>query len=196
MIFTTALPEADGTVPFRRRLPTMVRFDDEPTTAVQLDIPAAPEAIWPIVTDITLPVDHSPELQRVEWVDGHTEPAVGARFYGHNRRGDLAWTARCVITELDPPRRFTWVPGHDSEHGAYSAFGFELSPSDDGTTVTQWVRLGPGRSGLTWAIRQNPDQEEQIIEGRLAAFRESMTRNLEEVRRRAVDAAGPTPGVS
>lgn len=166
----------------------MVRFDDEPTTAVELVIPAAPEAIWPLVTDITLPVGQSRELQRVEWVEGHAAPTVGARFDGHNRRGDLAWTARCEITEFDPPHRFTWEPGHGSEHGAYSAFGFELSPTDGGTTVRQWVRLGPGRSGLTWAIRQNPDQEEAIIERRLADFRDSMTQNLQEVERRATAA--------
>ena len=50
------------------------------------------------------------------------------------------------------------------------------------------MRLGPGRSGLTWAIRQNPDQEEAIIERRLADFRDSMTQNLQEVERRATAA--------
>lgn len=162
----------------------MVRFADGPTTDVTTEIAADPEVIWPVVTDITLPVEGSPELREVEWLDGHTEPAEGATFVGHNRRGELAWSAECQITEFDPPNRFTWVPGHNAEHGAYSAFGFELTPIDGGTRVRQWVRLGPGRSGLTWAIKQNPEAEEEIIDGRLGQFRKAMARNLEEIARR------------
>lgn len=159
----------------------MVRFADGPTTEVRRVLPCPPEQVWPVITDITLPTARSPELHAVKWAEGHDAPVEGAVFVGHNRRGDLAWSAECVITECDPPHRFTWVPGHRAEHGAYSAFTFLLDPHQEGTEVTQRVRLGPGRSGLTWAIRQDPENEEAIIEARLAHFRRAMAETLEEV---------------
>ena len=160
----------------------MVRYADGPTTEATVEVAATPEEVWPLVTDIALPVARSDELQSVEWVEGCDGPAVGAAFLGHNRRGELAWTSESVITEMDPPHRFTWVPGHRAEHGAYSTFTVELTPlPDGGTRVCQRVTLGPGRSGLTWAIRQDPDNEEAIVAGRLAHFRTAMAATLEEL---------------
>lgn len=161
----------------------MVRFADGPETRATLVIDAAPEQVWPLVTDIRLPTEHSEELHDTEWLDGATGPAEGVRFRGHNRRGDTEWSTECTITEFDPPRRFTWVVGPLDD--AVATWGFTLSPTEDGQTeVRQWTRLGPGRSGLTWAIRQRPEKEERIVAGRLDQLRTSMQANLETVRAR------------
>lgn len=179
----------------------MVRFADGPTTEVSRRVPASPEALWPLVTDITLPVAGSDELQEARWVEGD-RAAPGAVFEGRNRRGDLEWTTRCPVTECAAPHRFSWdatageevvaswgfvltpAPGHDAAGGA--------SEPDAGplTEVRQWVRLGPGRSGLTWAIRQRPDEEEALIEARLAQLGASMSRTLALIAERV---ASPAP---
>lgn len=161
------------------------RFVDGPTTSVSRVVPAAPEDVWQHVSDIEFPVDGSPELQRVEWLEGHEELVPGARFVGHNARGDLTWSVVCEVTVLDAPRTFVWTPLYrpddPEDPEPLATWRFDLEPVDDGTRVTQSVTLGPGRSGLTWAIRQRPDAEERIIARRLADLEDSMTGNLERL---------------
>ena len=160
------------------------RFDEGPSTAVQRLVPAPPEAVWEHVTDITFPVEISPELQRTEWLDGD-RPVAGARFLGHNARGDLTWTTTSVVTVHDPPRAFAWTPlfrpDDPDDPEPLATWRFDLEPVDGGTLVTQSVRLGPGRSGLTWAIRQRPEKEAAIISARLRDFEASMAANLEHL---------------
>lgn len=160
----------------------MVRFTDGPTTAVSRTIPSPVEEVWAVVSDIGLPTVSSAELQSVEWVAPADGPAVGAVFHGHNRRGDMAWTTECTVTDFERGQRFTWDVS--AGEGPLSTWGFVLTPVEGGTEVRQWTRLGPARSGLTWAIRQDPDNEEAIIEGRLSQLRESMAGNLEVIAER------------
>lgn len=49
-----------------------------------------------------------------------------------------------------------------------------LEPIPGGTRLRHLVTLGPGRSGLTWAIRNDPGAEATIIAGRQEALRASM----------------------
>lgn len=169
----------------------MVRFADGPTTDATLRISAAPEQLWPLVTDITLPAESSPELQAAVWLDGADSPALGARFEGRNRRGDASWTTTSTVTALVRPRVFSWTVGDVDD--AIASWGFELDEVEPGVTeVRQWVVLGPGRSGVTWAIRQDPDAEEAIIAGRLGQLREAMLRNLADLAARV--ATGDRPG--
>ncbi len=160
---------------------------DRPSTTVEIEIDAVPEVVWPYVVDIVTPVEGSAELQQVEWLDGVTVPALGARFTGHNARGDSAWTTTSTIVELEEPVRFTWAV--ESVEEPVATWGFELHPTaSGGTLLRQRVSLGPGRSGLTWAIRQNPESEHEIITGRLATLAKSMRRNLDLIAARATAA--------
>ncbi|MEE8603460.1 SRPBCC family protein [Euzebya tangerina] len=161
----------------------MVRFSDGPTTEVSRVIAAEPADIWPLVTDVLLPVQGSPELQHVEWEDPHTRIAPEAVFIGHNARGDARWQTRCVVTHCDPEGAYSYTAWAGDE--AVATWTFELEPTDRGTRVTQRVLLGPGRSGLTWAIKQRPDDEEAIIDRRLAQLATSMEHNLDAIEARA-----------
>ena len=61
----------------------MVKYADAPQASVEITIDAAPERVWALVTDISLPAQFSPEFQGADWVDGG--PALGATFHGHNK---------------------------------------------------------------------------------------------------------------
>ena len=77
--------------------------------------------------------------------------------------------------ESGPPRPTSaWV--------AYQYDGDDLHPEHGGTTLSQWVRLGPGRSGLSFAIDQMPDKEQKIVFVRMREFEESMTRTLAAIK--------------
>jgi hypothetical protein len=71
---------------------------------------------------------------------------------------------------------FAWAVGDPGQPSA--TWRFTLRPEHAGTTLSQLVRLGPGRSGLSIAIGQMPDKEQKIVFVRLREFEESITRTL------------------
>ena len=155
-----------------------LRYSDGPTTEVTRVIAATPSQLWPYVSDIDLPARFSSEFRGAEWLDGATGPALGARFRGTNEHPAAGrWQVECTIVEFEPERAIGWkVAGPD---GAAAQWRFTLEPVEGGTRVTQWCRIGPGRSGLSPAIERMPDREHDIVERRLAEHAANMQKNLE-----------------
>lgn len=155
-----------------------LRYADGPTTEVSRVIAATPAELWPYVSDIDLPARFSSEFQGAEWLDGATGPAIGARFRGTNEHPAAGrWQVECTIVEFEPERMLGWeVAGPD---GAAAQWRFTLEPVEGGTLVTQWCRIGPGRSGLSPAIERMPDREHDIVERRLAEHAGNMQRNID-----------------
>ncbi|WP_219417894.1 SRPBCC family protein [Pseudonocardia nigra] len=163
---------------------TGARYADCPTVQVRTWVAAPPERVWPLVSDVALMPALSGELQAVEWLDGASGPAVGARFVGHNRHDALGeWSAPAQVVECGAPRVFGWAVGDPSEPGA--TWRFTLEPADGGTALTEWVRLGPGRSGLSLAIERMPEKEQKIVFVRLREFEAGMTTTLAAIKERA-----------
>ncbi len=164
-----------------------MRYRDCPTVEVSERIVGDRAAIWAAVTDIALPVEFSPELQRVEWLDGADEVVVGARFRGHNRHPALGeWQTDCRVVEVEPGARWVWQVEGDAQ-GERSdgrrpepraTWAFEVDPTSDGAIVRQWGRLGPGESGLSLSIAAMPEKEARIVAGRLDEWRAGMAANL------------------
>jgi uncharacterized protein YndB with AHSA1/START domain len=156
---------------------TGARYADMPTVEVDTWIDAPPERVWRLVSDIGLMPQLSQELQSVEWLDGASQAAVGTRFLGRSKHAALGeWSAVSRIVEHDPYRVFAWAVGDPGQPSA--TWRFTLRSEQAGTRLSQWMRLGPGRSGLSVAIDQMPDKEQKIVFVRLREFEESMTRAL------------------
>ncbi|CAM3099093.1 SRPBCC family protein [Skermania piniformis] len=154
-----------------------MRYRDCPTIEVSERIDADPTQVWALVTDITLPVEFSTELYRVEWLDGAERVDVGARFRGHNRHPALGtWHTDCRVAEIEPNRRWVWQVIMDDQVAA--SWGFEVDPGRTGTTLRQWGRLGPGPSGLSIAIAAMPEKEGRIIANRLVEWEQGIRANL------------------
>ncbi len=99
---------------------------------------------------------------------------LGARFTGRNRHPAIGdWETTSTIVACEPERVFEWAVS-DPDNPS-SSWRFELEPSGDGTRLKQWMRMGPGWSGLNVAIDARPDKEERIIERRLEEHRANMT---------------------
>ena len=79
-----------------------------------------------------------------------------------------------------PPRVFEWAVG-DPDFPAAS-WRFTLSPEGDRTRLVQWMRIGPGRSGINPAIEAMPDKESKILRYRLREHRANMQRTLEGIK--------------
>jgi len=160
---------------------TGARYADMPTVEVSTWIQAPAELVWRLVSDIGLMPGLSRELQSVEWLDGVCQPAVGARFLGRSKHDALGeWSTTSYVVEYAPCRVFAWAVEDPEQPSA--TWRFSLRPERDGTALSQWVRLGPGRSGLSLAIDQMPDKEQKIVFVRLREFEESMTRTLAAIK--------------
>lgn len=153
-----------------------------PTTEVTVDIDAPRDRVWPLVTDIDLPARFSTEFQGAQWADPDGALTLGARFTGRSRHEALgAWHTTCTVVELEPLARFAYAVQDVDEPTAL--WRFELADSDSGgTRLTQWVRIGPGRSGLSAAIDAMPDKERRIVRRRLRDFTTNMRATCEGIK--------------
>jgi Polyketide cyclase / dehydrase and lipid transport len=104
----------------------------------QLVVNATPECVYDLVADLARMGEWSPECQHVEWEDGATEPAEGARFVGHNRggpRGLFRWSRRGRVLTAHTGSEFAFATeegGHES-----TVWRYRFEPVDGGTRVTE-----------------------------------------------------------
>lgn len=158
-----------------------MRYRDCPTVEVEERIVGDPAVIWALLTDITLPARFSDELQSAEWTGDSDKVAVGSVFRGRSCDPDLGeWETESVVVEVEPERRWVWnVKG---PAGVSATWGFELDPGRDAVRVRQWARMGPGPSGLTFAIEAMPEKEGRIVARRLEQWRRNIAANLAGIR--------------
>jgi uncharacterized membrane protein len=163
---------------------TGVRYADKPVVEVRIWIDARPARVWGLVSDIELMPAMSSELQSVEWLDGATGPAAGARFLGrsgHEAMGE--WEATSQVVEFEPEQVFGWAVGDPANPSA--RWRFRLEPKDRGTELSEWMQIGPAPSGLSFAIDRMPDKEQKIVFVRMREFERNMTATLEQIKARA-----------
>jgi hypothetical protein len=163
---------------------TGARYADTPTVEVRTWIGASPARVWEFVSDIGLMPALSPELQSAHWLDGATEPALGARFIGRSKHEALGeWETTSHMVEFEPERLFGWAVEDPANPSAL--WRFRLEPKDGGTELSESAQIGPGRSGLSLAIDQMPDKEQKIVFVRMREFERNMTAVLEQIKKLA-----------
>ncbi len=144
----------------------------QPGVTVEVDIAAPAQRVWEFVTDINLPSRFSGEFKGGEWLDGDG-PRVGARFVGRNAIGDRSWETTSHVVACEEPKVFAWnVVDPDNPAAQWR---FELDPVGDTTRLRQCMTMGPGMSGTSRAMENDPDNAKAI----LAARRETLRRNME-----------------
>ena len=157
----------------------MVKYADAPQASAEVSIDATPESVWALVTDISLPAQFSPEFQGADWIDDG--PALGATFHGHNKHQFVGeWTTTSTVTAFEDGAAFEWTVG-DVENKT-ARWRFDLAPDGDGTTLRFSAEMGPGPSGLTMAIQQMPDREEEIVANRLGEWTGNMQATVDGIK--------------
>jgi Polyketide cyclase / dehydrase and lipid transport len=151
-----------------------MRYTDGPSVEVETFIDATPGAVWALVSDVTIPVRFSTELEEVTWLDD-------TRFRGRNRHPAIGeWETTCTVVVSDPESFFAWVVGDPENPSAQ--WRFSLEAEGKGTRLRQWMRMGPAPSGLNIAIEAMPDKEERIIARRLEEHRANMKLNVDGIK--------------
>jgi hypothetical protein len=144
-------------------------------------------SMWDLVTDVARIGEFSPECVGAAWLDGSTaEP--GGRFEGHNEyAGGFTSTVTCVVTEAHRPDVFEWIVLDPSElpERPGSTWRYELAPgaAPGQTRVTHRFVHGPGVTGVTEGMRENPGEAAAILQRRLDIVRKHMTVTIEGMAR-------------
>ena len=156
---------------------------------VDVEILVAKDAVqmWDLVTDVTRIGEWSPECASAAWLDGDTA-RPGGRFEGHNEfEGGFKSTVVCVVTHVERPATFEWMVLDPSERPDRpgSIWRYELAPGEvpGQTKVLHRFVHGPGVTGLSKAMRENPDEARAILQGRLDDLRKHMTITIEGMAR-------------
>lgn len=110
------------------------------TDTVDRYIEASPEALYDLIADVTRTPELTPDIVRVEWLDGATGPAVGARFKAINKQGrGPNWSNKPVITVLEPGREIAWE--RTEVAGGTVEWRYRFDPEGTGTRVTESYRV-------------------------------------------------------
>jgi hypothetical protein len=151
----------------------MQQFDHD---EVRLVIAAPPEALYAVIADISRMGELSPEVVSCRWLDGATEPVVGARFAARNKfsRGPAIGN-KCVITAVEPGRKISW--SRTEPFGGTVEWTYEFLPHAEGTEVVESYRALKPVSRFGWVIIGFFSSKE-----RANVQREGMQRTLERLR--------------
>ena len=148
-------------------------FSNGPGVAVDVDIVANKRDVWDLMSDINFANKFSNEFVGANWDQESPSIKLGDTFTGRNQNEHIGeWTAKCTIDALELGRLFGWCTGDISSPGA--RWRYELFDLGGTVRVRHRVILGPGNSGLTRIIAENPQEESKIIRNRLYALRQNM----------------------
>lgn len=116
---------------------------DKPDNAIayqeaSIDIAAAPDAVYAVVSDLGRGGEWSPESTGGAWKDGGTGN-VGDWFVGENRNESFEWTRDVEVVGAERGRDFTFVVGGAELNR--TTWSYEMSPTGTGTTLTEkwWI---------------------------------------------------------
>lgn len=148
---------------------------DGPGTVVEVEIDAARDRVFELVTDISFGARFSAEFTGARWADGYDGPALGAQFIGSNTHEAIGeWEVPCFVHRYVDGREFGWVTSDPDNPGA--RWWFELESIADTTRLRYHLILGPGPSGISAVIAAMPDKEPKILVRRIQEHRANMQR--------------------
>lgn len=101
------------------------------TLQADVEIAAAPEKVWRIVSDVRRTPEWSPECRRVL--------RFGERLIGFNRRGPLWWATLSRITRLAPGSEISWRVQTNR-----AVWTYRLEPTDGGTRLVETREMPEG----------------------------------------------------
>jgi hypothetical protein len=111
------------------------------TSRVEVEVGAPLEAVWRVVADVTRTGEWSHECHRVDWLDGATSAALGARFRGSNRSLWWRWNRTSEVIELRPGRVIAWRTLPTWRFVDSTEWRITLDPLPAGTRIVQTYQV-------------------------------------------------------
>jgi hypothetical protein len=105
-------------------------------------IAVAPAVVYGLVSDLPRMGEWSPENRGGRWLGGVTQPQMGARFRGANRKGFRRWSTTSTVTTAEPGRHFAFTVTYGPV--SIADWAFRIEPAAGGCTVTEeWTDHRP-----------------------------------------------------
>lgn len=141
-----------------------------PDASASLDINAAPDTVYGLLTDIDALAELGEEVYRHRWIGKKHVAAPGAKFVGLNKNRFYRWGTVATITDTDPGARFAF----DVNFGPVpvSRWQYDIEATESGCRVTEstWDRR-PGWFNpiglLTTGVKDRAPHNLHSIEGTL-----------------------------
>ncbi|OBK09882.1 SRPBCC family protein [Mycobacterium asiaticum] len=111
----------------------------EPSVSATVQISAAPEVIYGLITDLPTLAALAEEATSMELREGDAV-AEGAVFVGHNENSGKRWTTKCTVTDAEPGRTFAFEVRHTVL--PIARWQYDIEEHADGCRVTEstWDR--------------------------------------------------------
>jgi ribosome-associated toxin RatA of RatAB toxin-antitoxin module len=138
-------------------------------------VPATPEAVYDLVSDVTRTGEWSPQCRACWWDEGNTA-RVGAWFTGRNEVPGRTWETRSQVIAADRGREFAWEVGQ-----GYVRWAFTMEPAGEGTRLTESWEFLP--AGIAFSHERYGEAAERQIADRTRAAHEGIPATLEAIRR-------------
>jgi uncharacterized protein YndB with AHSA1/START domain len=109
---------------------------------ISVDIDAAPDEVWRVLTDVERWPEWTPSMTRVERLDSGPLQVGSTARIKQPKFPPTVWR----VTQLEPGQSFSWTA---SGPGVTTVGGHRITPRDDGVEVTLSIRqTGP----LAWLV--------------------------------------------
>jgi len=139
----------------------------QPLLQARIDIDASPEAVWALVSDLSLMPKWSPQCKLMK-VFGPLRP--GARTVNVNRRNYLVWPTTSRITEVVPERKLAFRVNENN-----TVWSYELEPTTTGTRLTESRHAENGVKPVSNLLVNTvmggvPNFEQELVDGMNASL--------------------------
>ena len=101
----------------------------------EIEIDAAPDVVYGLVSDVTRTGEWSPECVRCRWLGGATTAVAGARYRGASRNGWRRWSTTSTIRDARPGVELVWDVTFLRRPVA--RWSYRLSARDGGRTLLE-----------------------------------------------------------
>ena len=142
-----------------------------------IDINAAPERLYGMVSDLSRMGEWSPENHGGKWVKGATGPVEGARFKARNSNGRRKWSTNVRIVTANPPKEVAWESSAFGLKVALWRYRFEPN-GKGGTTVTESTEDRRGAfmntvAPIATGVKDRPDMNRRNMRATLEQLKKA-----------------------
>jgi Polyketide cyclase / dehydrase and lipid transport len=141
-----------------------------------VQVAAAPEVLFDLVTDIGRTGEWSPICTGCWWDDPAEAARVGAWFTGRNVTPRRTWETRSKVVVADRPSEFAFLVGD-----GFVRWGYTFEPRDTGTLLTESWQFLP--AGIEMFHEKYGERADAEIAERTQAARTGIPATLAAIKR-------------
>lgn len=104
----------------------------QPVLEESIDIAAAPDTVWTLVSDVCRMAEWSPQVESTRLKGGAEQVAEGIEFTNLNSNGTFQWTTHGTVVRLDSGREIAFRIKEN-----WAIWSLRLEPTSGGTKLTQ-----------------------------------------------------------